>query len=275
MDSFEAALKTLVLAGATIVDNPNFQGAKELKNLKAQVKNIFQLSKLKEDAFRCLTGSGNDPSNPQNAQRVYDTVRRRQSEEPIEREFNKILCTRTTCIPADDEEYTKILEKALIIAKHQGISATMRKHHFDMFVIPSSDEDMTLELVAQENAPVMSVPLGYFPDGFQPWRVNIPMKSALKDRKYDSTKIEMSYSNYLLHVNIFCCSSEVQSPVDKALWPVAHAFEQLTAVRGQEPGPRRPLPKTELIDVQPLIGDMSELQIDRTEKPVPVSPFLS
>jgi hypothetical protein len=63
--------------------------------------------------------------------------------------------------------------------------------------------------------------------------------------------------------------------MDRALWPVAHAFEQLTAVRGQEPGQRRPLPKTELIDVQPLIGDMSELQIDRTEKPVPVSPFLS
>lgn len=49
-----------------------------------------------------------------------------------------------------------------------------------------------------------------------------------------------------------------------SLFPVAHAFEQLTAVRGQEPGPRRPLPKTELIDVQPLVSDMSELQIERT-----------
>jgi hypothetical protein len=50
-----------------------------------------------------------------------------------------------------------------------------------------------------------------------------------------------------------------------SLFPVAHAFEQLAAVRDQEPGPGRSLPKTELVDVQPLISDMSELQIDRTD----------
>ncbi|KAJ5403326.1 hypothetical protein N7509_003197 [Penicillium cosmopolitanum] len=167
MDSFEAALKTLASTGATIEENANFHGGKELKRLKAQINSLVQLSEFKEDAFRCLTRWGNDSNNPENAQRVYNLARRCPNEEPTERELNKMLWTRTTRIAANNEEYTKILEKALIISKHQGIRATMKKHRLDMFVIPSSDEGITLELAAQENGPVMSVPLGYFPDGFQ------------------------------------------------------------------------------------------------------------
>ncbi|KAJ6000712.1 hypothetical protein N7481_001121 [Penicillium waksmanii] len=167
MESFEAALKTLALSGATVVENANDQGTSELKKLKAQVKSLVQSSEFKEDVFKCLTRRGNDSNNPENAQRVYYLVRRCPNEEPTERELNKMLWTRTTRIAANKEEYTKVLEKALIISKNQGIWATIKKHRLDMFVIPSSDEGVTLELAAQENAPVMSVPLVFFPDGFQ------------------------------------------------------------------------------------------------------------
>lgn len=149
------------------MDNAIFQGTGELKKLKAQVKSLVLLSEFQEDAFRYSTRSGNDSNNPENAQIVYDLVRRCPNEEPTERELNKMLWTRTDRIAANNEEYTKIFEKALIIRKHQGTWTTIKKYGLDMFVIPSSDEGVIFELAAQERAPVMSVPLGYFPDGFQ------------------------------------------------------------------------------------------------------------
>ncbi|KAJ9490380.1 hypothetical protein VN97_g2871 [Penicillium thymicola] len=113
-----------------------------------------------------------------------------------------------------------------------GILGAMEKYHVDLFAVPSY-WGIANDLAAKMGFPVISIPLGYFPE-------ETPIEH---DQGLVVQAPGMPFALTLL--------TKVLS--DGVLLEVAYAFEQLNSVRNREPAPIK-LSVTELRDVQHEVG---------------------
>jgi amidase len=162
--SFEAALKTLSSAGAKVVDNADFPAADDFKKLDQQVKGIVRSSEFKRDIVPYIQTLETNPNNIHSAEDVIEFTKTFPAEEYPERDIGKFLWTQAEGIDVDSEKYAEMVKQERFFGGEGGILGAMEKYKVDLFVVPS-DWGIANDLAAKMGFPVMSVPLGYFPDG--------------------------------------------------------------------------------------------------------------
>ncbi|KAI1281196.1 amidase signature enzyme [Xylaria sp. FL0933] len=227
MISFEAALRTLVSAGALVIDHADFPAADEFKKLNQQVKGIVRSSEFKRDIVRYLDTLENNPHNIRSAEDIIEFTKTHEEEEYPSRDIGKFLWTQVEGVDVESEKYHKMVEQERFFGGEGSILGAMDKYNLDVLVVPSSF-GIGNDLAAKMGFPVIGVPLGFYPentaielDDCEPHLVRIAPGIP-----YSITFITKAFS-------------------DGVLLRVAHAFEELSKVRENGPQPFK-LPATQL-----------------------------
>ncbi|KAI1352907.1 amidase signature enzyme [Xylaria sp. FL0043] len=227
MISFEAALRTLVSAGALVIDHADFPAADEFKKLNQQVKGIVRSSEFKRDIVRYLNTLENNPHNIKSAEDIIKFTKTHEKEDYPSRDIGKFLWTQVEGVDVESEKYHKMVEQERFFGGEGGILGAMDKYNLDVLVVPSSF-GIGNDLAAKMGFPVIGVPLGFYPentaielDDCEPHLVRIAPGIP-----YSITFITKAFS-------------------DGVLLRVAHAFEELSKIRENGPQPFK-LPATQL-----------------------------
>ncbi len=162
--TFEAALETLRSAGAKVVDNANFPAAEDFKKLNQQVKGIVRSSEFKRDIVGYIQTLETNPNNLHSAEDIIEFTKAFPAEEFPDRDIGKFLWTQAEGIDVDSKKYADMVAQERFFGGEGGILGAIDKYKVDLFVVPS-DWGIANDLAAKMGFPVMSIPLGYFPEG--------------------------------------------------------------------------------------------------------------
>lgn len=80
------------------------------------------------------------------------------------RDIGKFLWTQEVGIDVESDKYREMLEQERFYGGEGGILGAMEKHQLDVLAIPSS-MGICNDLAAKMGFPVISVPLGVYPEG--------------------------------------------------------------------------------------------------------------
>ncbi|CRL31249.1 Amidase [Penicillium camemberti] len=230
--AFEIALQSLSSAGATIVDNTDFPAAEEFTKLNEQVKGIVRSSEFRRDFSRYIQTLETNPNNIGSTEDLIEFTKTHPEEEYPERDIGKFLWTQAEGIDVDSDKYTEMVQQERYFGGLGGILGAMEKYNVDLFAVPSY-WGIANDLAAKMGFPVISIPLGYFPEG-TPIEYDQGLVVQAPGMPFALTLLTKAFS-------------------DGVLLEVAYAFEQLNSVRNREPAPIK-LPVTELRDVQHQVG---------------------
>ncbi|KAI0099690.1 putative amidase [Nemania sp. FL0031] len=229
LDSFTSALETLKSAGAKIVENANFTAADEFRKLNDQVKGIVRSSEFKRDIVNYLKTLATNPNGIHNAEDIIKFTKECLDEEYPAKDIGKFLWTQEEGIEVDSVKYKEMVNQELHFGGEGGILGAIEKHSLDVIVVPST-LGITNDLAAKMGFPVISVPLGFWPEG-------TPIKYDARDPRLVKVAPGIPY----------CLTIVGNAYSDGKILQVAYAFEQLAAVRAKGPLPFK-VPKTELKD---------------------------
>ncbi|KAK0610365.1 amidase, partial [Bombardia bombarda] len=242
MISFEAALKTLATAGATVVDNADFSDAKGFMKYNQEIRGIVRSSANNRDMPAYLETLEHNPNNLRSSGDIKAWIEEHPELEdyPL-RDTGKLAWMLKEGINVDSDKYKDMLEKEKYYGGPGGIVGAMEKYQLDLLAVPSS-WGIANDLASKMGFPALSVPLGFFPEG-----------TAIKREDMHPNLIRVApgipYSMVLIS----------QSFREPDLLRVAHAFEELVGVRANGPAPYK-VPRTELKDV--VAGMMSFESLD-------------
>lgn len=138
MVSFEAGLKTLASAGATVVGNADFPEAEGFKKLNNQVRGIVRSSEFRRDIARYLKTLKINPHNIQSAEDIIEFTKNFLGEEYPEHDIGKFLWTQAEGIDVDSDKYKEMVKQERFYGGEGGILGAMEKHNLDVLVIPST-----------------------------------------------------------------------------------------------------------------------------------------
>ncbi|KUJ22181.1 putative amidase [Mollisia scopiformis] len=229
--SFESALQTLSSAGANVVEDSDFPQADDFKKLNEQVKGIVRSSEFKRDIVRYLQTLETNPNNIQSAEDIIEFTKRFPAEEYPDRDIGKFLWTQAEGVDVDGDKYKEMVKQEQFFGGEGGILGAMKKYHLDVLVVPA-DQDIGNDLAAKMGFPVISVPLGFWPED---------TSVQLDKKKPNLVKVAPGMPYSLIFIT--------KAFSDGVLLQVAHAFEQLTAVRENGPLPIK-VPETEMVVTQ-------------------------
>jgi amidase len=164
MDSFESALKTLSSAGANVVDSSDFPAAEEFKKLNQQVKGIVRSSEFRRDIVDYLTTLETNPNDIRSVEDIINFTKAFPAESYPEHDIGKFLWTQAEGIDVDSDKYKHMVEQERYFGGEGGILGAMEKHKLDVLVTPST-LGVANDLAAKMGFPVISVPLGFYPEG--------------------------------------------------------------------------------------------------------------
>jgi amidase len=162
--AFEIALQSLSSAGATIVDNADFPAAEEFTKLDEQVKGIVRSSEFRGDFARYIQTLETNPNNINSAEDLIEFTKTHPEEEYPERDIGKFLWTQAKGIDVDSDKYAEMVKQERYFGGPGGILGAMEKYNVDLFAVPSY-WGIANDLAAKMGFPVISIPLGYFPEG--------------------------------------------------------------------------------------------------------------
>ena len=164
MDSFESALRTLSSAGAKVVDNADFPATDEFKKLNQQVKGIVRSSEFKRDMVDYLATLETNPNDIHSVEDIINFTKTSPAENFKEHDIGKFLWTQAEGIDVGSDKYKHMVEQELYFGGTGGILGAMEKHKLDILVTPST-LGVANDLAAKMGFPVISVPLGFYPEG--------------------------------------------------------------------------------------------------------------
>jgi amidase len=164
MASFEAALKSLSSAGATIVDNANFTAADEFRKLNQQVKGIVRSSEFKRDIVAYLDALQTNSNNLHSAEDIIEFTKTFPGEEYPDRDIGKFLWTQAEGIDVNSDKYKDMLDQERFFGGEGGILGAMEKYGLHVLAIPST-LGIATDLAAKTGLPVIGLPLGFYPQG--------------------------------------------------------------------------------------------------------------
>jgi amidase len=162
--SFESALKTLSSAGAKVVDNANFPAADEFKKLNQQVKGIVRASEFTRDIVAYLETLETNPNHLTSVEDIMNFTKTFPAEMYPERDIGKFMWTQAEGVNVDSEKYAEMVKQELYYGGEGGILGAMEKYTVDVLVVPST-LGIANDLAAKMGFPLVSVPLGFWPEG--------------------------------------------------------------------------------------------------------------
>lgn len=179
MASFDSALKILSSAGAQVIENANFTAADEFRKLNQQVKGVVRSSEFKRDIVQYLQTLQSNPNDLHSPEDIIEFTKKLSEEEYPDRDIGKFLWTQEEGIDVGSDKYQQMVEQELYFGGEGGILGAMKKYGLDVLVIPST-LGIGNDLAAKMGFPVISVPLGFWPE-------NTPVKR--ESRKPELVKV--------------------------------------------------------------------------------------
>ena len=164
MESFDSALKTLRSAGASVVDSADFPAAEEFKRLNQQVKGIVRSSEFRRDIVDYLRTLEKNPNDIHSVEDIINFTKTSPAEGFAYHDIGKFLWTQAEGIDVDSNKYKDMVKQELHFGGEGGILGAMEKHGLDVLVTPST-LGVANDLAAKMGFPVITVPLGFFPEG--------------------------------------------------------------------------------------------------------------
>lgn len=163
MTSFEAAIDTLRLAGAKVIDNANFPAADEFRELNQQVKGIVRSSEFKRDIVEYLKTLSTNPNQIKTAEDIIEFTKTFPAEDFPEKDIGKFLWTQAEGIDVDGNKYKDMIKQEIYFGGKGGILGAMEEHELDVLIVPST-AGIANDLAAKMGYPLIAVPLGFWPE---------------------------------------------------------------------------------------------------------------
>ncbi|KAI1357761.1 amidase [Xylaria arbuscula] len=225
--SFNSAVETIQSAGATIIDNANFTAAEEFRKLNQRVKGIVRSSEFKRDIVKYLKTLATNPNEIHSAEDIINFTMTCPEEDYPDKDIGKLLWTQEEGVDVNSDKYRKMVAQELYYGGKGGILGAIDEYQLDAIIVPST-LGIANDLAAKMGFPVMSVPLGFWPE-------ETPIEYDTRNLGLIKTAPGIPY----------CLTIVGSGYSDGKIIQVAYTFEQLAAVRAKGPLPFK-VPKTEL-----------------------------
>ncbi|KAF2191375.1 glutamyl-tRNA amidotransferase subunit A [Zopfia rhizophila CBS 207.26] len=211
LQSFEHALKLLKGNGAAIVDNANFTGIEEYRNLDPWLQDVVLFTDFKYSLNEYFSMLVENPNNIYNMADLIKYTKTCEAEEYPRFNVEEFETAQGTKDP-DDPTYQEGLEKEAYYGGEGSILGALDKANLDALIFPTAAK-MPLRFAAIKGLPLVTVPLGAYPDGTE-------VKRNRKDNFID------------IGPNVpYCITIVGRAFSEVTLIKVAYAVEQLTQAR--------------------------------------------
>ncbi|KAK0205143.1 amidase signature enzyme [Desarmillaria ectypa] len=160
LNAFEAALETIKLLGATVVDPADLPSAEEI--LRSNNESIVLDVDFKIELNRYFAGL---IKNPSGVRSLADLIKFNDDHPDLEEPANftdQLIESEATS--GFDDAYFNALAIDRELGGSMGIDATMKEFDLDALVLPS--QGFTTTIAAIIGYPIVTVPLGFYPDNF-------------------------------------------------------------------------------------------------------------
>ena len=161
-EAFANGVKILEDAGATILDNANFSALGEYQNLDPWTQDVVLFTDYKvsiEAYFQSLV------ENPNQIHTLKDLIEFTKScSEEEYPEFNVEEFETAEKSDPNDQTYRIAREKEAYFGGQGSILGALEENNLDALITPSLSK-MALRMAAIKGLPIVSVPLGYYPEG--------------------------------------------------------------------------------------------------------------
>ncbi|KAJ7203382.1 amidase signature enzyme [Mycena pura] len=158
--AFETALEVIRSLGATVIDPSDLPSAEEL--VAATHKSIVLRTDFKVEVNKWFSGL---LENPSGVRSLADLIKFNDDNKELEEpegyaEQPTFLASEATSV---DDAYFKALASNRDLGSTRGIDAVLRQYQLDALVLPAPGK--ATRPAAIVGYPIVTVPLGYFPDG--------------------------------------------------------------------------------------------------------------
>ncbi|KAF9238055.1 amidase signature domain-containing protein [Melanogaster broomeanus] len=230
-EEFNKALDTLRSLGAKIVDPADFPNGDELK--ASEYVNLVLTVELKVGVNNYISGLRKRPVNINSLADVIkfnNDNKEKELPEPYYTDQSQFYKSENS---KEDEQYYEAIKKGYELGRAEGIDATLKKFKLDGIILPSSSSyDFVTKTAAIAGYPLVTVPLGFVSDTFEPIpNPPTPLHTEAPGMPFGLCFMGTAYSEY-------------------QLISFAYAFEQATQVRlNGRKAFAEAIPKTQLKDV--------------------------
>jgi amidase len=161
-EAFEETLSLLQETGAKVVRNISIAGAKEYEDLPQASKQIILDTDLKLSVDYYLSTLQSNPHKLKRLEDVIEVTKRIEAEEYPERDIGGF--ERAAKTDPDNELYKSLIVRDNYFIQEGGIAGAIERHNLNVLLMPTASMTMST-FAAKAGSPVMSVPMGFFPDG--------------------------------------------------------------------------------------------------------------
>ncbi len=163
IDGFNAAIKIIQDAGATIVDNTNFTGYEELSNSSAP-SIVLDADFITDLPKEYLSNLATNPTGIQSVADIRNFTQRTPVEDYPDRNtgvWDEALDTYG--FGNTDPRFWAAYQTCLYLAGPLGLTGALQNYSLDAVILPTSFAPFVPALLGN---PVVTVPLGFYPPGF-------------------------------------------------------------------------------------------------------------
>ena len=161
-DQFQVALDALRKAGAEIVDDATIAGSQEYRDLPSLCRNMTVLFDYRDTLNSYFESLVTNPQNIHNVGDLIEFIKKTPEEDYPHR--NLFFFEEAQKIGPTHYEYTRFKERQQYFATEGGIPGAIDKWRVDALVAPAVLGPIS-SLSAIGGCPVVSMPLGVFPEG--------------------------------------------------------------------------------------------------------------
>lgn len=159
---FVSVLRKLQDAGAVIVEFGNLKGAEEFEALSQEERQVVLDTDMKIAINAYLSSVTTNPNNVKNLKDLIGFLKTCSEEEYPKRNVQGL--ERAQATNPSNGLYQSMLKKDLYFAGEGGIAGALDRYSCHVLLIPTLSATMQ-SFAAKAGSPVMSVPMGIFPEG--------------------------------------------------------------------------------------------------------------
>jgi len=158
---FRRALKILQDSGAEIIENADYTGLDQFKQLSRKEQLIVMGGYFKTDIQKYFSTLAANPANLTNLADIIEATKSDPREEYPERGID--LFELADSIDLDSPEYKQSLKKNAFFAGDGGIPGVLDFHNLDVIAAPAM-YGPSVSFAARSGLPVVVVPMGKYPE---------------------------------------------------------------------------------------------------------------
>ncbi|KAH9008793.1 amidase signature domain-containing protein, partial [Lactarius hengduanensis] len=160
ISAFDRAIKVIEDLGATIVDPADFPNAEVLR--ETQNENLVLETEFRDGLEQYFSSLLKNPNGIRTVDDLIDFNKKNSELELIEPYYSSQSRLHTARTRSIDDEYYQTIERNHILARTNGIDATLKEFDLDAMILPTDGYLRTPAAIA--GYPLITLPLGFQPD---------------------------------------------------------------------------------------------------------------